>query len=121
EAVIGQGSAVTLVGGSKVVFRTGARVEAGSRLQVKVQRILPTGEGLRIKHKFTGQEQDSSGLYYYGARYYDPELGRFIQPDTFLDGLNRYAYCGNNPINFIDPTGHDVSNPGFSGYDAEGN
>ena len=56
---------------------------------------------------FTGQEKDSgSGLYYYGARYYDPELGRFIQPDTYLDTLNRYAYCYNNPVNYTDPTGH---------------
>ncbi len=47
-----------------------------------------------------------SGLYYYGARYYDPWLGRFISPDTVLAGLNRYAYCGNNPVRYVDPTGH---------------
>ncbi len=65
------------------------------------------------KHKFTGQEEDSSSkLYYYGARYYDPQLGRFITPDTFIQdpsdpqAYNRYAYCRNNPINFTDPTGH---------------
>ncbi len=60
-----------------------------------------------ITHKYTDQIQDSgSGLYYYGARYYDPVLGRFISPDTVLDGLNRYAYCGNNPVKYADPTGH---------------
>ena len=58
-----------------------------------------------IKYKFTGQEKDGSGLYYYGARYYDPELGRFISPDVNLDGLNRYTYCHNNPVIYNDPTG----------------
>jgi RHS repeat-associated protein len=57
-------------------------------------------------YHFTGQEKDrGTGLYYYGARYYDPELGRFIQADTVLDGLNRYTYCGNNPVVYVDPTG----------------
>ena len=47
------------------------------------------------------------GLYYYRARYYKPEIGRFLQPDPigYADGLNMYAYCGNNPINWIDPLG----------------
>ncbi|MBI5050671.1 MAG: hypothetical protein HZC11_07350 [Nitrospirae bacterium] len=65
------------------------------------------------KHKFTGKELDSStGLYYYGARYYDPFFGRFITPDTIVQApydpqsLNRYSYCRNNPINLVDPTGH---------------
>ena len=66
------------------------------------------------------QIQDTrSGLYYYGARYYDPELGRFIQPDTILDGLNRFAYCHNNPVKYTDPTGNtaDDSDP-FGLYDS---
>ncbi|MFA6281950.1 MAG: RHS repeat-associated core domain-containing protein, partial [Candidatus Omnitrophota bacterium] len=63
-------------------------------------------------YKFTGKELDSSGLYFYGARYYDPEIGRFITADTIVQSplnpqtLNRYTYCNNNPINYIDPTGH---------------
>ncbi len=62
---------------------------------------------------FTGKKlDDESGLYYYGARYYDPLIGRFITADTIVQDpsnpqtLNRYAYCGNNPVNNIDPTGH---------------
>jgi RHS repeat-associated protein len=59
---------------------------------------------------YTGKEKDISGLYFYGARYYDPVLGRFMQPDNFHDsgtqGLNRYAYCSNNPLKYNDPSGH---------------
>ncbi len=48
----------------------------------------------------------------HGARYYDPVLGRFITPDTIVQApydpqsLNRYAYCRNNPVKYVDPTGH---------------
>ena len=54
-----------------------------------------------------------TGLYYLHARYYDPVIGRFISPDDVdyidpetINGLNLYAYCGNNPVMNIDPTGH---------------
>jgi RHS repeat-associated protein len=60
-------------------------------------------------YQYTGQEKDAeTGLYYYGARYYDAELGRFIQADVLLDGLNRYAYGHNNPVKYVDPTGNYV-------------
>jgi RHS repeat-associated protein len=64
--------------------------------------------------KFTGQRLDNTGLYYYGARYYDPVIGRFISPDTIVpdpyipQSLNRYSYCLNNPLKFVDPSGHDT-------------
>jgi len=61
---------------------------------------------------FTGQRLDSTGLYYYDARYYDATIGRFISPDTEgvdytnPQSLNRYTYCLNNPLNRNDPTGN---------------
>ena len=56
--------------------------------------------------KFTGKEFDAdSNLYYYGARYYDPYIGRFTQRDPIGDGVNWYAYTRNNPLKFVDPTG----------------
>ncbi len=75
---------------------------------------LRTHEGsLDSPHKFTGQRFDAStGLYYYHARYYDPQIGRFIQPDTIVQdpsdpqSLNRYSYCRNNPVNLVDPSGY---------------
>ena len=58
------------------------------------------------KRKFTGQEEDkSSGLMFYQSRFYDPEIARFTQPDSAVGG-NRYTYVGNNPLRFVDPTGH---------------
>ncbi|RPJ07114.1 MAG: hypothetical protein EHM28_08300, partial [Spirochaetaceae bacterium] len=56
--------------------------------------------------QFTGQIKDGTGLYFYNARYYNPTLGRFITADTVLDGLNRYTYCGNNPVRYNDPSGN---------------
>ncbi|MBI3617463.1 MAG: hypothetical protein HY210_04500 [Candidatus Omnitrophica bacterium] len=65
---------------------------------------------------FTGKKtDDESGLIYFGARYYDPKLGRFISPDTIVpypsdpQSFNRYSYARNNPVNVIDPTGHKWS------------
>ncbi len=61
--------------------------------------------------KFTGQRLDSTGLYYYNARYYDPTIGRFISPDPIIQNnanpqfFNRYSYVLNNPLKYVDPTG----------------
>jgi uncharacterized protein RhaS with RHS repeats len=46
-------------------------------------------------------------MYYYKARIYSPTLGRFLQTDPigYGDGLNMYAYVGNNPVNRSDPSG----------------
>ena len=56
---------------------------------------------------YTGREPDATGLIYYRARYYDPAIQRFTQRDPIgmAGGINAYAYVGNNPTNFIDPTG----------------
>ena len=65
-----------------------------------------------IRYRGYYYDQDT-GLYYLNARYYSPEWRRFISPDdtAYLDsetpnGLNLYAYCGNNPVNRYDPSGY---------------
>jgi RHS repeat-associated protein len=95
------------------------------------------------EQSFTGKKEDSTGLIYFGARFYDPEVGRFITADTYTNlpnderifirslncdddqkeqiqyrilskgffnpqQYNKYAYCGNNPLNKADPDGHFV-------------
>ncbi|WP_161491656.1 RHS repeat-associated core domain-containing protein [Sedimentisphaera salicampi] len=64
-------------------------------------------------YMFTGRRYDSeSGLYYYRARYYNPALGVFHSRDPlgYIDSMNLYAYCGNNPVNYADPMGGDLRN-----------
>jgi len=67
----------------------------------------------RAEYDYTGQRwEEAIGLYDYDARWYDPELGRFIQPDSVVpepgnsQALIRYAYGLNNPVRYVDPTGH---------------
>jgi RHS repeat-associated protein len=57
---------------------------------------------------FTGREYDKeTGLYYYRARYYNPQIGRFLQTDPvgYAPGMNLYRYCRNNPLKWTDPFG----------------
>ena len=71
--------------------------------------VTPTDKG------YTGQRSyvNEFGLQFYNARWYDSSLGRFSQADTIVpggvQGLDRYAYTGNNPVNFNDPSGHKRS------------
>src|SRR5690606_22100067 len=58
-------------------------------------------------YKFNGKEMDrETGMYYYGARYYDPRISIFISVDPLAEQtMEPYLYTGNNPIMFTDPTG----------------
>ncbi|ACL02910.1 hypothetical protein Dalk_1207 [Desulfatibacillum aliphaticivorans] len=76
-------------------------------------------------YKYTDQELDeSTGLYNYDARHYDPAIGRFISPDSLIPNLydpqqlNPYAYCRNNPLIYVDPTGHEPRQPFNEALDA---
>ena len=91
--------------------------------QVQLNEYDPWGKVARSvgstepTHRFTGQELDpESGIHYYGGRYYDQSLGRFISADPFIQdpsdpqNLNRYSYVLNSPQNYVDPSGYE----GFS-------
>lgn len=65
---------------------------------------------------FTGEQFDpESGLTYLRSRYYDPATGNFMGRDTYggqltnTQSLNRYSYVENNPVNFVDPSGHELT------------
>ena len=72
-----------------------------------------SGDSLNTDRKFTGQTEDETvGLYWYQSRAYDPEIGRFCSPDPIVpapgnpQALNRYSYVYNNPLKYVDPSGH---------------
>jgi RHS repeat-associated protein len=89
----------------------GSMVEASDYLPFGGQR----GDGIVLSnYGFTDQERDpESGLYNYNARLYDPAIAVFITADTIVpdpggsQAFNRYAYCINNPLIYVDPSGHD--------------
>jgi RHS repeat-associated protein len=67
-----------------------------------------SGQGNANPFQYTGRENDGTGLYYYRARYYHPQLQRFIgeDPIRFEGGdVNLYAYVANNPVRWTDPLG----------------
>jgi RHS repeat-associated protein len=77
----------------------------------------PTTNPAITNHGFTGHRHNNTGsndlgLIYMNARYYLPEVGRFISPDSLVpdpqnpQSFNRYVYAANNPVKYSDPTGH---------------
>jgi RHS repeat-associated protein len=96
-----------------------SRASSGALIQRTLYRPFGSAVGLASgaaptpSFGFTGQRFEAAvGLYDYGARWYEPALGRFLQPDPLIPNprdpqeLNRYAYARNNPLLRIDPSGH---------------
>jgi RHS repeat-associated protein len=88
---------------------------------ISEQRYLPFGQTrtdlgpiAQTDYGYTGQRAlPDTGLMDYRARFYDPSLGRFAQPDTLIpeqsqgtQAWDRYAYVNNNPLRYSDPSGH---------------
>ena len=91
-------------GSHKVVTATGIEITSSTNI------------GNLNPFRYRGYYYDTeTGLYFLQTRYYDPEVGRFLNRDavTYADpatinGLNLYAYCLNNPVIYSDPTGHGI-------------
>ena len=98
-----QGSIINLTNSSGTI--------ANSYLYDAYGRTLTVFESVSQPFTYTGRELDSeSGLYYYRARYYDPNTGRFLGEDPigFAAGdQNLYRYVLNNPVNLTDPDGEN--------------
>ena len=101
---------------NSMTFQTDVGKNIVSRLTYEPYGGLSSTSGnVKGEYQYNDKPYDkSTELYYYGTRYYNPDLGRFITPDNFvpgggkdLQGLNRYAYCLNNPIKYMDPSGND--------------
>ena len=101
------------LGSSSVLSdHAGNRVEHYEYSAFGRERYNDPAVAFPVSQRFTGQVLDDAiGLYYYGARYYDADLGRFIQPDTVISDFsnpqsyNRYTYTLNNPLKYVDPDG----------------
>jgi RHS repeat-associated protein len=110
---------------------TGAVIETRYKAWGEVRYTTPNVT-LPTRNTFTGQysyvSDDATdlgssgfGLMFYQSRWYDPSLGRMAQADTIVpggvQGLDRYAYVNNSPLNYVDPSGHfGQCHDGQSGY-----
>ncbi|MFK0195891.1 RHS repeat-associated core domain-containing protein [Kitasatospora sp. NPDC090308] len=92
-----QGSVTT------VVDNAGQQVDAYTYTPYGTART--TTETIPQPWRYTGAYLDTTGLYKMGARYYDPALARFTQPDPSGRETNTYAYTGGDPVNYTDPNG----------------
>ena len=83
---------------------------------------LDSSTGSTNRYRFSGkEEQEFAGLPWqdFGARMYDPDLARWTTQDPLADqypGISPYAYCNNNPVNFVDPDGRDGIYINFPDY-----
>jgi RHS repeat-associated protein len=100
---------------TKMINSNGTTFPNGTNFEIKYYSWgadQPDIPDLGTSFKYTGQRQAEAGLYFYNARWYDPKLGRFIQADSIIPepgnplAWDRYAYGFNNPVMYIDPSGH---------------
>jgi RHS repeat-associated protein len=101
--------------GSSSVTTNASGVKTASALYKAFGETRYSSGALGTDYKFTGQrEQAELGLYFYGARWFDPSIGRFTSADTMIPSTqgtqawDRYAFVNNNPVRYNDPTGHMI-------------
>ena len=98
------------LGSSSVLTDVSGSISAESQYYPYGETFSETG-GTSTDYKYTGQEKDDEiDLYYYGARYYDTQLARFLSTDPLFNPLkpSPYAYVHNNPIKMVDPDGRNA-------------
>jgi RHS repeat-associated protein len=92
---------------------TGAVIQHYEYSAFGQSRYTQSSTAFPVSRRYTRQILDEdSGLYFYNARYFDPQLARFVEADTFIPDFgdpqswNRYTYVLNNPLRFTDPDGN---------------
>ena len=97
-----------------MTFMTGGQATSRHDYGPFGQPLISNGSTVLNGKAYINERFDAeTGLQYLHARYYDPNLGRFLTPDTWdpiLSGVdfNRYAYAANDPVNFSDANGHSI-------------
>jgi RHS repeat-associated protein len=100
------------LGSPSVATNTSGTQTGSQRYKPYGTQFLMSG-ALTTLYQFTESHNDwEMKIYDYGARFYSPLFGRFLQADTIVPGaspqaLNRYSYVFNNPLTMVDPSGHD--------------
>jgi RHS repeat-associated protein len=95
---------------SLITNSTGGRVE--ETVYEPFGSVAEFSSAAKSRFDYTGKETDDTGLQYFGARFYNPAIGKWTQPDTLIQNiydpqaLNRYAYVSNNPFRYADKDGH---------------
>jgi RHS repeat-associated protein len=103
------------LGSTSLTTNASGQVVSEMRYKAWGEVRYASGE-MPTEYQYTDQFSYESqfGLMYYGARWYDPSLGRFNQPDLIIpptqgvQAWDRYAYTSNNPLKYTDPTGHNA-------------
>jgi RHS repeat-associated protein len=101
------------LGSTAITANSGGTAEVGELRYYPYGKTRYTSGTTPTKRRFTGQIEDAYiKLYNMGVRWYDPEIGRWIQPDTIIpdpanpQSLNRYSYVYNRPLAYVDDSGH---------------
>jgi len=99
--------------GSTIALANGSGLVQTEYTYEPFGRTTATGSTSTSQQQYAGRENDGTGLYFYRARYYDPNSGRFVSEDPIglLGGADFYTYAVNDPIDYRDPSGKLVPVP----------
>ena len=110
------GSVRAVVNGSNgAIYKASDYSTFGSESEAGAMQTAPIPSGLTLRDGYTGKEAQTpdftTGYTDFGARQYSPTLRRWMTPDPLSEkyyGVSPYAFCNNNPVNFVDPDGRKI-------------
>ncbi len=103
----------SILGSTTVVLKADGSVQGVEKYKAFGEKRYPQSQpDLKTDHRYTGQLEVGFGLYFYQSRFYDPMAARFVSADTVVPepgsplAWDRYSYVQNNPVAYVDPSGH---------------